>query len=201
MMGRIKTFDRDKAVNTAMLEIWEKGYEACSVKSLSETLGMTRSSFYNAFGSREELFLEVLNVYFEQSPDRRLELIDSNSQVLRAICEVFKEVCQVRTADIEHKGCLAVNSVIELVGTDDNIGPVISNAVQRSLGRFENLLRLAVKNGELDRADISRRAMALQNLLIGINVLCKVIHDNDSLWQSTKATLLGLGIYKTSFRL
>ena len=45
-MSRAKAFDRDAALALLMEEIWEHGYEACSVKSMSETLGITRSSFY-----------------------------------------------------------------------------------------------------------------------------------------------------------
>lgn len=200
-MGRIKTFDRDEAVKTAMFEIWQKGYEACSVKSLSETLGLTRSSFYNAFGSREELFLEVLELYFDQSPDRNLENIGLSSEVLLSVCQVFRNVCDVRAADVDHKGCMAVNSVIELVGNDEKAGPVLSGAVNKSVKRFERILRLAVEKGELEDSNIEHKAMALQNLLIGINVLCKVVHDSATLWDSTRTTLLGLGIYQPAFEL
>jgi TetR/AcrR family transcriptional repressor of nem operon len=200
-MGRVKTFDRDMAVKVAMNEIWQHGFEACSVKYLSETLGMTRSSFYNAFGSRDELFLEVLQTYFEQTPDRELEYIKKTAPVLKTICEVFKTVCYVRASDNEHKGCLAINSVIELVGIDEGISDVLSNAVIKSMQRFESLLKLAAEKEELNSTDISAKAMALQNTLIGINVLCKVVHDGEELWRSTKETLLGLEVYKPSFQL
>ena len=200
-MGRVKTFNRDEAVIKVMYEIWEKGYEACSVKSLSESLGLTRSSFYNAFGSREELFLEVLEVYFAQSIDANLQYINANDDILLSICKVFKSVCDIRAEDSEHKGCLAVNSIIELVGTDEKVGPILADTVQKSVTRFEHLLELAASKGELEANNLRNKALALQNLLIGINVLCKVIHDNKTLWQSTKSTLLGLGVYKASFSL
>ena len=51
-MARPSKFDRKEAVELAMNEIWRDGYEANSVKALSEKLGITRSSFYNAFSSR-----------------------------------------------------------------------------------------------------------------------------------------------------
>lgn len=68
-MGRPKAFDRDLAVEVVMNEMWERGYDACSVKAISEKLGITRSSFYNTFGSREKLFFEVIDVYLKESPD------------------------------------------------------------------------------------------------------------------------------------
>ncbi len=201
-MGRKKSFDRKEAVKTVMEEIWSNGYESSSVKSLSETLGLTRSSFYHAFGSREELFLEVLQTYFEQSPDKALDSIDNQTgEVLLALCEMFKAACIARSGDAEHRGCLAVNSIAELVGVDDKIGPILSGAVSSSIGRFEKILLLAVDNGELPKENIATKAVALKNVLVGLNLICKVIHDGDMLWESTRMQLEGLGIYKPSFQL
>ncbi len=200
-MGRVKTFNRSEAVNTVMHEIWRSGYEACSVKALSEKLGLTRSSFYHSFGSREALFLEVLQVYFEQSPDFALENVGPNSPILREICKVFKNACVARAEDPEHRGCLAINSVLEMVGTNETLGPVLSNAMNTRLERFEKLLTFAVIRGELHDCEIHSKAIALMNQLIGINVLGKVIHDSEELWQSARLSLTGLGIYNDSFNL
>lgn len=198
-MGRTKTFDRDQAVVTVMNKMWKHGYEACSVKSISEKLGITRSSFYNTFGTREELFLEVLQRYFEQSPDRALEDIDGSKEVLLEICRVFNQACRARADDPEARGCLAINCVSELVGVNETLGPLLSEAVQASLKRFEKLLLLATEKGELPSSDIQTTALALKNLLIGINVLSKVVTDYDTLWAPARQTLIGLNVYKEPF--
>lgn len=52
------------------MAFWRDGYQANSVKALSERLGITRSSFYNAFESREAMFMEAFERYLERSPDR-----------------------------------------------------------------------------------------------------------------------------------
>ena len=76
-MARRLEFDREKAVEIAMNQFWKNGFEASSVKSLSQAFGITRSSFYNAFGSHEALFEEALALYFEQSPDQALARAES----------------------------------------------------------------------------------------------------------------------------
>ncbi|KPH83146.1 TetR/AcrR family transcriptional regulator, partial [Bosea vaviloviae] len=68
--GRPSQFDRDAALEAALMAFWRDGYQANSVKALSERLGITRSSFYNAFESREAMFMEALERYLERSPDR-----------------------------------------------------------------------------------------------------------------------------------
>ena len=196
-MGRPAKFDRQAAVERVMNEIWRHGFEACSVKAISEKLGITRSSFYNAFGSREALFLEALALYFSQSPDKALAEMDNKAGVLKILTNVFREVCRSRAADPEARGCMTVNCVAELVGVDDTLGPVLERAILGSLHRLEHLLGQAAANGEIeDKGDLREKALALQNLLIGLNVMAKVVRSESDLWAAARQTLEGLGLYR-----
>lgn len=195
-MGRPAKFDRDQAIESVMNEIWRNGYEACSAKAISERLGITRSSFYNAFKSREALFLEVLELYASRAPDRALADIAPGAPVLPSISSVFHDVCRVRAADAEARGCLVVNSIAELVGVHKRLEPVLKEMLRRGLERFRVLLRQAADNGEIkDAEDIDEKAMALQSLLIGINVMSKAGHSEEELWGMARQTLKGLRLY------
>jgi len=196
-MGRPIKFDRQTAVELVMNAIWRNGFEVCSVKAISEKLGITRSSFYNAFGSREALFLEALELYFSKSPDKALAMVDRDASVLKVLTQVLKEVCRSRAADPEARGCMAVNCVTELVGVDETLGPVLEKSILGSLDRLERLLGQAAANGEIeDKGDLRDKALALQNLLIGLNVMAKVVRSEDDLWAAAKQTLKGLGLYR-----
>lgn len=196
-MARPAKFDRRGAVEFVMNELWRNGFGACSVKSISEKLGITRSSFYNAFGSRENLFLEALDLYFSKSPDKALADISEDTNVLQALTRFFREVCRARAADPDARGCMAVNCVAELVGADETLGPVLEEAVINSLERFENLLRQARKAGEIETdTDLKGKALALQNLLIGLNVMAKVVRSENDLWTAAKQTLEGLELFR-----
>jgi TetR/AcrR family transcriptional repressor of nem operon len=180
-----------------MNELWKNGLEACSAKALAERLGISRSSFYNAFGSREALFKEALDLYFSRAPDRMLADIGADAEVLPVITGLFREVCHQRATDSDAKGCLAVNCVAELVGVDEALGPLLEDAVRRSLERFENLLRCAARKGEItDTGDLREKALALQNLLIGISLMSKVVRSEEDLWSTARQTLRGLGLYR-----
>lgn len=196
-MGRPPKFDRDTAVEAAMNEIWKHGMEACSTKGLAEHLGISRSSFYNAFGSPEGLFREALSRYFSQTPDCLLAELGPDSRVLPVITQLLREVCRSRAADPDARGCMAVNCVAELVGVDDQLGPLLEDIIHHSLDRFEALLQRATANGELAAdADPREKALALQTLLIGINLLSKVVRSEAELWAAAKQTLEGLGLYR-----
>lgn len=195
-MGRPSTFDRDAAVETVMHEIWQNGYEANSVKAMSEKLGITRSSFYNSFGSREALFKEALATYFEQAPDRALYGELPDIPVLALISGTFREIVAIRALDPDKRGCLAVNCASELAGHHDELGPLLGTAIKNSAARFEELLKLAVEQKELPQEfDTHGKALALQNLLVGLSVFAKVLHDEDELWLMVRTTLEGLGVY------
>jgi len=195
-MGRTAKFDREAAVEICMNEIWRNGFEACSVKAISEKLGITRSSFYNAFDSREALFLEVLAHYFAQTPDRVLGDVGPQTNVRRLLTDFYKDVCRTRAADPDARGCLAVNCVSELVGVDEALGPVLKDAIRFSIDRLESILKTAAANGQIeDNGDLSAKALALQNLMIGLNVLSKVVHTENEMLAVAEQTLRGLGLY------
>lgn len=195
-MARPSAFDRQAAIDLAMHELWRSGYEATSVKAMSERLGITRSSYYNAFGSREGLFKEALELYLAQSPHGALLEEPSDGAILPLISGTFRTICAVRANDPEHRGCLAVNCVGEL-GTSNEPGRLCTEAIMASANRLEELLRLAVERGEISaETDTRTTALALQSLMVGINTLAKAVHDFDVLWMTAKTTLRGLGLYQ-----
>lgn len=65
--GRPRSFDRDAAVNSAMLLFWERGYDRASLDELRRTMGgdkgLSSASFYAAFESKEALYREALSRY------------------------------------------------------------------------------------------------------------------------------------------
>ncbi len=194
-MARPSKFNREQAVEFAMNAFWKEGYEANSVKALSEKLGITRSSFYNAFGDRERLFDEALALYMRGSPDKALKEVDPGKSIKSLFSETFRAICKVRAADPEARGCLVVNGVAELCGTHHTIGPKLQAAMLANIKRFEALLQRGVDTGELGPdTDVHALALAVKNLLVGLNVLSKLVHDEEELWRTARTTLRALNL-------
>lgn len=198
-MARPAKFKREEAVETAMNAFWRHGFEPNSVKALSERLGMSRSSFYNAFGSRENLFREALELYASQTPDQPLAQAKPGAPVKALLTHTFRNICKVRAGDPEGRGCMAVNSVAELCNTHDELGQFTADAILGSVSRIERILEWGVAQGEIsEEADIAVLALSLQNLIIGLNVLCKIVPDEDRLWSVASVTLRGLDLFEDS---
>lgn len=61
--GRPRNFDRDQALRKAMEVFWSKGYEGASLTDLTAAMGINSPSLYGAFGSKEALFREAVELY------------------------------------------------------------------------------------------------------------------------------------------
>jgi AcrR family transcriptional regulator len=65
--GRPPVFDRDAALKEAMKLFWERGYQGTSFDDLIAAMGISASSFYNSFGSKEALYCEATQSYLAMS--------------------------------------------------------------------------------------------------------------------------------------
>ncbi|OBB10440.1 TetR family transcriptional regulator [Mycolicibacterium setense] len=61
--GRPRSFDRDAALDKAIRLFWERGFESTSTRDLSSALGIGVPSLYAAFGDKQQLFAEAVQVY------------------------------------------------------------------------------------------------------------------------------------------
>ncbi|MGH9688658.1 MAG: TetR/AcrR family transcriptional regulator [Candidatus Acidiferrales bacterium] len=63
--GRPISFDKDAALEAAMLLFWERGYEGTSMADLTQAMGLNPSSIYGAFGDKHALFQLAVKRYVE----------------------------------------------------------------------------------------------------------------------------------------
>jgi AcrR family transcriptional regulator len=61
--GRPRGFDRDAALDAAMLLFWRKGFAATSMNDLCDAMAIRSPSLYAAFESKETLYIEAVEDY------------------------------------------------------------------------------------------------------------------------------------------
>jgi TetR/AcrR family transcriptional repressor of nem operon len=194
-VGRPISFDRAQAIRAAMDVFWKRGYLDVSASELADAMALQRSSFYNSFGSREEVFDAVLSAYRACAPDAALDRLKPGDPVVPVIVQVFREACEANAADEQARGCLLCNAIGELIGVDDAVGPIVAAAVDARMASIERLLTRAVKQGEMPApANLKATARAVMAFLVGLNTLSKVVRSERQLWAMSKAFLEGIGI-------
>ena len=189
-------FSRETALETVKGHFWRAGYQANNVKVLSAHLGITRSSFYNTFGSRKKLFCEVIDSYAADLKNSQLYVIPVDKDFKPEVVQVFNNLCKMRALDVQHRGCLLVNSIAELSSSevDNELSEHLDDIVKRSKAILANRIKVAIHAGEFyNDLDPNSLAMSLQNLSYGTNLISKVVHDEKSLWESCDLILKGLG--------
>ena len=61
--GRPRGFDRDEALDKALLLFWSRGFEATSISDLTSAMRITPPALYSAYGDKKKLFLEAVERY------------------------------------------------------------------------------------------------------------------------------------------
>jgi len=105
--GRPPVFDRDAALEKAMKLFWERGYQGTSFDDLIAAMGISASSFYNSFGSKEELYCEATQSYLVSSGRWFFGILNDESTDTRtAFSRLFAATAEEFTRGDHPPGCM-----------------------------------------------------------------------------------------------
>jgi TetR/AcrR family transcriptional repressor of nem operon len=171
-MARPRTFDEDAATDAAMRAFWANGYEGTSTQDLCAATGLGRSSIYNTFAGKHELFERSLARYIDRKTGSTLELLADELPTVEKIRTMLDGA--VNPPADEPAGCLVVNSLIELAPHD----PVVAEQLRVDEEIRLNALTTAIRAGQRDgdiAADKDARSLAqfVVATICGIRVLAR----------------------------
>ncbi len=171
-MARPAEFDRSEVLDKAMNVFWRTGYSATSVTDLVDATKLKPGSLYGAFQSKRGLFLEVIDTYSVRSIERVTKAMSETSSPVKGIEEFFQRFCHELGNDEIGKGCLMVNTMLELATEDDEIRERISNYLGQVEQNFHDALIKAQQIGEIDKTkDAADLATYLMTCIWGLRVL------------------------------
>ena len=173
-MARPREFDEDAVLDAAMQCFWARGYDSTSVKDLIENTGLTAASLYNAYGDKRAMFRTALDRYVEKSVGARLGRCEGLPP-REAISSFFDDILRRSLGDRERKGCMIVNSALEMAPHDREF----RETIVETLTRLESFFLDCVERGQADGSITSSRpavglAQHLLGVLMGVRVLARV---------------------------
>lgn len=145
MAGRPRKAEPDVALDAAMKAFWARGYQATSMTELTEATGLHKASLYQTFGDKHALFVTALDSYCQ-----------STLQTLKTCRQAEADVVAVLQASIinkcsEGKGCLAVNSLVEMAQVDPEVEKLIKQFRQRVETFFTALIEQGKANKQISK--------------------------------------------------
>ena len=172
-MARPREFDEATALEAAMNCFWAQGYELTSVRDLAEQMGITGASLYNAFGDKRSLYRQALRHYLEQTVRDRVARLEQLPP-FPAIRTFFDEIVERSVTDKQRRGCMLVNSALELAPYD----PEFQKLVAQEMIFIEAFFRRCIEAGQKDGTISAIRpgaelAKLLLSVLLGIRVLAR----------------------------
>jgi AcrR family transcriptional regulator len=191
--GRPREFDQEAVLESLTQLFWQKGFESTSMTDIVEATGLNKSSLYNAFGSKEELFDRAVARYVDSRAQMLSEMLEHGTRGIDDVLQMLDGLwMEVEAGD--HRGCLAVNTSTEL-------GPHDEHAV--AIGqRYRSLMRSALASafsraadlGEIDRSQVENYANSITAMMLGLAVVVRGGASRDELLaqvESARAVLEG----------
>ena len=182
-IGRPISFDRDLALDRAMLLFWQHGYEGTSIADLTNAMGLAPTSLYAAFGNKRQLFIEAVYRYLNSS----LTLTGEVAQPATArelVLNLLQSAAARYTGEATPRGCLLATSAISCSKESQDVKEQLS-AIRHGF-RKELVQRFsqAVKEGEISAdEDIEALVAHITAVLQGMSTLARDGASRDQLFR------------------
>jgi TetR/AcrR family transcriptional repressor of nem operon len=188
-MARPREFDEATVLEAAMHCFWAQGYEATSVRDLAAQMGITGASLYNAFGDKRSLYRRSLAYYLAQSVRDRVARFE-RLEPFPAIRAFFDEIVGRSVNDKRRRGCMLVNSALELAPYDAEFRKIVAEEMIFIEQFFLRCVAAGQKDGTISAAQpAAELAKLLLSVLLGIRVLARTRPQRTVLEGSTNSVM------------
>lgn len=168
--GRPISFDKDAALEAAMLLFWERGFAGTSMADLTQAMGLNPSSIYAAFGDKHELFSLAVKRYVESRAQYATKALEEPTleKVVRAL---FDSTVAFLTTPGHPPTCMtlagAVGCSVEATPARDIMTEI---RIQNEVAMRTRFLQ-ARKSGELSKeVNVDDYTRYLSSILAGLSI-------------------------------
>jgi len=192
-----KAFNEEQAIERAMLLFWEHGYNETSLSSILDATRLSKGSFYNAFGSKKNLFKKALLKYDLENRKALLQGFIALDSPLHAIEEFFKYIIRDAEQGTVSKGCFIVNISLNLYAYDPDIREIVTQAINEIEIFFKQMIELGQSRSEIKSCiDPTKTAKAITAAFVAIRVLGRGTYNYNSLKAIADQAIINLKAYQ-----
>lgn len=185
-MPRVVAYDRQDCLEKAMTLFWQKGFHGTTLKDIEHTLNMSPGSIYAAFGNKESLYSQALDLYAGTIGRGFLEKLKEKGTPLEGLADYVHELGNLRDINPPSRACMLVKGLLE---TGDET-PALQRKIETRLADMERIFRQAFTEaheaGQIRDPDLSahqpdRLARRLQCEVMGLRAFAQRSGDQEEL--------------------
>ncbi|KLU21706.1 TetR family transcriptional regulator [Caballeronia mineralivorans PML1(12)] len=169
--GRPRAFDREAVLRRAMEVFWTKGFDGCSMNDLVDAMDINSPSIYAAFGSKENLFREAIDLYAISEGAITRQAIKEHGNAREAIAAVFKQNIDMLTQAAAPRGCMVILGTVNIGVEHEELRAFLQSRTRNVANLIRERLAQSLADGELAAdADTEALATLCVTVLSGLSV-------------------------------
>lgn len=158
-------------------------------------MGLTRSSLFNSFGSKDSVFEECLRIYTQDLSEAETQRMLEEMGFLRTLQFLFEFVTARRPESPLGRGCFLVNSVWEVLGNTAPVSKSVKQNAARAIKRYESIVKQGITEELLPQdTDIRLTAKSIVTFLYGLNAMAKLERSPSKLDELRDHFLKSIGV-------
>jgi TetR/AcrR family transcriptional regulator, transcriptional repressor for nem operon len=181
-LARPREFDREEVLEQAMQVFWSKGFVATSMRDLTRAMGLSKSSLYDTFGSKHDLFLESIDYYRDNITVQVKSVAELEKPASQVIMAVLSRAVDRILQPNGRRGCFLNNCAVEVGPTDPDAAARCRAGLAMMEETFLRLVFRAQKEGDISpERNPQSLARYLTSTVNGIMVIGKANPDREVL--------------------
>lgn len=168
--GRPISFDKEAAIESAMLLFWERGYEGTSMADLTQAMGLNPSSIYAAFGDKHTLFSLAVKRYMDRRAQYATKALGEPT-LERVVRALFDSTVAFLTTPGQPPTCMTLAGA---VGCSVNASPardIMTEIRKQNEAAMRKRFLQARKSGELSKdVNIDDYTRYVSTILAGLSI-------------------------------
>lgn len=181
---RPREFDHDDVLRIAFDQFWRKGVRGTSLSDIARDAGVQRGSLYNAFGSKEALFLTAYERYASEYLKSLQKALGSGTLRERLTAFFVLTIKNFRSGS-PPRGCPTTRGLMELTpgegeGLDEDARQAFAELIARITGSIQQALSDGAERGEF-KGDPETAALHIATVTRGLAVLERAFGDEAQL--------------------
>lgn len=148
-MARNVEFNETEAIQKAMEVFWRKGYNATSMRDLTDAMKINSSSLYNTIGDKHQLFLKCLTHYTDLRKKDFQRRSERNDLPIDILLDFLNDA--VKSIITDPNACMAVKTAFEFNADDKEIQYILKEDAEFTRNFIIDIITKAKNSGALNK--------------------------------------------------